>query len=231
MLFVIVFSQLSIAVTLSGRAYGWETLSPVQGAIVQIMQNSSVVSQVVTDGRGEYGVNLAQGSYVLNTVYMEGSKVIYFSHDEITIVSEEDTTFDIVLFPPTEETIPEIELMDIPALDLDFYGNETLPPIVGEEKADNSLYFILLLIIIGGAVTPIVCRKKIPAKLEKTALPEELSKVVGIIKGEKGRMQQRELQKALGLSAAKTSLLITDLEERGMVKRIKRGRGNVIILK
>ncbi|MHC1584962.1 MAG: helix-turn-helix transcriptional regulator, partial [Candidatus Syntropharchaeia archaeon] len=34
----------------------------------------------------------------------------------------------------------------------------------------------------------------------------------------------------LSLSEAKISLMITDLENRGLVTKIKKGRGNVIIL-
>jgi uncharacterized membrane protein len=43
-------------------------------------------------------------------------------------------------------------------------------------------------------------------------------------------MTQKELREKLGLSEAKVSLMITDLEERGILKRIKWGRGNVVRL-
>jgi len=51
-----------------------------------------------------------------------------------------------------------------------------------------------------------------------------------IIKKEDGRTTQKEIRKQLPLSEAKVSLIITELEEKGVVKKIKKGRGNVIIL-
>jgi uncharacterized membrane protein len=45
-----------------------------------------------------------------------------------------------------------------------------------------------------------------------------------------GRITQLDLRKALPYSEAKVSLMITDLENRGIVKKIKKGRGNVLIL-
>jgi len=35
----------------------------------------------------------------------------------------------------------------------------------------------------------------------------------------------------MNLSEAKASLLVDDLENRGLVKRFKKGRGNVLVLK
>ena len=43
-------------------------------------------------------------------------------------------------------------------------------------------------------------------------------------------MKSKDIRKAFGLSEAKASLIITELEHKNLVKRIKKGRGNVIIL-
>lgn len=46
---------------------------------------------------------------------------------------------------------------------------------------------------------------------------------------ENNQVSQRELRKEFPMSDAKLSLIVTDLEERGLIKKIKRGRGNVLI--
>jgi len=60
---------------------------------------------------------------------------------------------------------------------------------------------------------------------------DDLKKVVDIIKKAGGRTTQKDLRKELLLSEAKISLMIAELEEKGKVQKIKKGRGNIIILK
>jgi uncharacterized membrane protein len=68
-----------------------------------------------------------------------------------------------------------------------------------------------------------------PAPLDP-ALPDDLKEIIRIMEKNGGRMTQLELRKTLPYSEAKVSLMITDLESRGLVKKVKKGRGNVIIL-
>jgi uncharacterized membrane protein len=53
-------------------------------------------------------------------------------------------------------------------------------------------------------------------------------KVLTIIKKEK-RTTQKDIRKAIPLSEAKISLILTDLESQGKIRKIKKGRGNVLI--
>lgn len=69
-----------------------------------------------------------------------------------------------------------------------------------------------------------------PSASNDVTLPEDLREVIRIIEKSRGRITQLDLRKALPYSEAKVSLMITDLENRGIVKKIKKGRGNVIIL-
>jgi uncharacterized membrane protein len=61
-------------------------------------------------------------------------------------------------------------------------------------------------------------------------LPEDCRQVLAIIEKNDGRITQLDLRKALPYSEAKVSLIVSDLESRGLVKKIKKGRGNVLIL-
>lgn len=63
------------------------------------------------------------------------------------------------------------------------------------------------------------------------SLSDELNKVVEVLKAQGGRVTQKELRKAFPLSEGKVSLMITELEHKGVVEKIKKGRGNILILK
>ncbi|KAB3547228.1 MAG: MarR family transcriptional regulator, partial [ANME-2 cluster archaeon] len=64
----------------------------------------------------------------------------------------------------------------------------------------------------------------------ESAIPSDLQEVLSIIREHEGRITQKDLRMRLNCSEAKASLMVTDLEDRGLVKKVKRGRGNVIIL-
>lgn len=54
---------------------------------------------------------------------------------------------------------------------------------------------------------------------------------MGIISDHGGRIAQAELRKELPYSEAKVTLMLADLEDRGYIRKIKKGRGNIIIQK
>lgn len=118
--------------------------------------------------------------------------------------------FDLILFPEFElpEEVPEM-------------------PMEVEED-----YSFLAIIVSLGVIFGIYAIKKkyLKRKVEKI-LPEDLKAVVDVIKAKGGRITQKELRKILGFSEAKMSLIIADLERRGIVEKVKKGRGNLIFLK
>ncbi len=62
--------------------------------------------------------------------------------------------------------------------------------------------------------------------------PGYVEKTIDIIKKHDGRISQKALRKELlHLSEAKVSLILTELEHKGKIEKVKKGRGNVILLK
>ncbi len=59
---------------------------------------------------------------------------------------------------------------------------------------------------------------------------KELKKLIAILKEHK-RVTQKEIRAEIPLSEAKISLMITELEHKGIVEKIKKGRGNILIYK
>ncbi len=63
------------------------------------------------------------------------------------------------------------------------------------------------------------------------ALPDDLRETLEIIVSSGGRITQKELRNRLKYSEAKVSLILTDLERRGYIEKVRKGRGNVVFLK
>jgi uncharacterized membrane protein len=66
---------------------------------------------------------------------------------------------------------------------------------------------------------------------KKLPLPSDLQEVIDIIRGQRGRITQKELCGRLKCSDAKVSLMLADLERRNFIEKFKKGRGNVVVLK
>ncbi len=70
--------------------------------------------------------------------------------------------------------------------------------------------------------------KKVEPVQEQTY---DLDNIIKIIKEEGGRATQRDIRGKIPLSEAKVSLMISELESKGKIQKIKKGRGNILVLK
>lgn len=68
------------------------------------------------------------------------------------------------------------------------------------------------------------------AALKKSPLSTDLREILDVIRGHRGRISQKDLRNKLEYSEVKVSLLLSDLEKRGLIKKLKRGRENIVIL-
>lgn len=62
----------------------------------------------------------------------------------------------------------------------------------------------------------------------ESSLPDDLKEIMDLIRANGNRITQRDLRKKSPYSESKVSLMLSDLEERGLVEKFKRGRGNII---
>ncbi|WP_235283512.1 MULTISPECIES: winged helix-turn-helix transcriptional regulator [unclassified Methanosarcina] len=65
-------------------------------------------------------------------------------------------------------------------------------------------------------------------EIPEATLPDDLKEIMSLIRANGNRITQRELRKKSPYSESKVSLMLSDLEERGLVEKFKRGRGNII---
>lgn len=68
------------------------------------------------------------------------------------------------------------------------------------------------------------------AALKISPLSTDLRETLDVIRGHRGRISQKDLRNKLEYSEVKVSLLLSDLEKRGLIKKLKRGRENIVIL-
>jgi uncharacterized membrane protein len=220
-LFLVMVST-SLAATIHGTIYDWSTLEPLEGSIVQV--NSTPAQQLVSRN-GNYSFELALGDYLIVAKYYENNSLAMETEEKITIKNDGKYLLDLIMFPAVDIGEPLF--------------NETEPNL-GEEylytPQNNWLTIVFLLIIMTTALLFIASKlaigrredlKKEPTPEKPKRLPKEAAQVLEIIKKEQ-RLTQKELRKKLPWSEAKVSLIVSDLEDRGLIKKIKKGRGNIL---
>ncbi|MFH0701355.1 MAG: hypothetical protein V2A62_02880 [Candidatus Woesearchaeota archaeon] len=225
-LFLICLS-LALAATLKGSIYN-SNLDLEKNVLVEV---NSIPLQKMLAIDGTYVFNLPLGKYLLHAYTSN-----FVSNDEIEIVQEGDYVRDIFLIPSLgeEDTADE-------------YANLT---IVSENVLENNTNWywiigivVLVVLIIAVIVYFLFKKRKVylkeaeqksvsELKEELAAEPGYLEETIAIIKKQGGRIHQKELRKEmLHLSESKISLILTELEHKGKIEKIKKGRGNAIILK
>ncbi len=216
--------QLASATTLHGTVYDI-SLDVVQNAVITI---EGVQKQVIVAKTGIYSVELPIGNYTFTV--QKGNETLL--HEDILITADGDFNIDLValqLLDEFDEALAD-EIENVTAA------------IEEEPPARNYLLISLLLLAIiittyfffkhAKPLEGKKAQKKQERKQELSAeLPEDLQPIIEFVKKQDGRTTQKEICKAFPFSEAKISLMLADLEARGLVQKIKKGRGNIILLK
>lgn len=100
-------------------------------------------------------------------------------------------------------------------------SQEHLEAMESEESYDSTEFFV---------VETISTEEASSTDVPKGPIPADLQEILEIIRSYGGRMTQKDLRSKLKYSEGKVSLMLFDLEKRGMIQKFKRGRGNVILL-
>jgi len=190
------------AATLHGSVYDLD-FELVENAIIEV--NSEPMQSMIAK-YGSYSFELNVGDYILNAKYYIDQELIASTSEEVSIIEEGDYVLDLILFPEFSDIEDDFDV------EIDEDDNNLVLWVIG--------VFVLILIVFFFV-------KKKPKKIEEE---DELQDVLKFIKKQGGRVTQKDIRKNLGLGEAKASLIITELEDKKIVRRIKKGRGNVIIL-
>ncbi len=190
-----------------GTLYSWE-LEPLSNVLVWI--NTTPEQQVVARD-GSYSFSVPPGHYVLRASY--NSTLQLEAEEEVTVVEEGRYRIDLILFPVLEEELP--------------VGGDEIDAPVPQERGWQ-IAAIAFAIAAGAAASYLWMRRR---ESQEEPLPEELAELLELIRREGGRVKQSELRRLLGCSEAKLSLMLADLEHRGRIRKIRKGRGNIIVLR
>lgn len=232
-----------------GTIYEWSDLEkPLKNVIVEIEENATRVQYKVSSD-GTYSFEIAPGSYVLKAKYYINNILEFSGEEKLQIDKPDDSrNLDLLLFPPTDldnEYLGDINL-----------SGELEPKEPDITNYFSAIFVVLFIVVILGALIfyflgkkrmmkPVIPGPVIPDPDEfpteppgnilkpienKTReLPDDLSELYDLILKKGGRTTQKEIRKDAKYGEAKVSLMLADLEDRGLVKKIKKGRSNIII--
>lgn len=210
--------------TVQGTVYDLWTFTPLDNVWVEVRSDSALIHKELF--HGTYSLSLALDNYTIKAEYYSGTTVVYEAEENIELKENRVYTLDLIMFPAFEENeLPE--------------NYDILPEEGWEEAAAGFLWLGLvaaLIIVVAGVI--IFYHRKILGLVEKevaaptrvVGLPDDLNEVLNIVRESGGRINQVELRQKLPYSEAKVSLMIADLEDRGLIRKIRKGRGNIIVL-
>ncbi len=204
--FIISLAQSAI---IKGNVYSWE-LNKIS-AIVEI---NTTPKQRIVAVNGSYEFSVPTGIYLIEAYSTDRE---LSCSETIVITSNGTYILDLILFPTLKYN--ELNFTE-PSFEID-EGNQAILMTAS----------ILTILAAVTAVLGIIMVKKKPRTPDSSELPEDLTQILKILKESGGRATQKELREKTGWSEAKLSLVLTDLERRGLIEKYKKGRGNVIFLK
>lgn len=231
------------AATIAGTVYDF-SLEKVPKAQVTI---STEPQQNIVAEDASYSFEVPPGTYTLTAQQLERGRVLAKVEENVSIRGEGVFHVDLILFPDfDDEELVSPQIFD-EAPDLGFIQGTSITAI--------------LLIIAGAAILALFLFKirslswkvqemasdgisaarqstkltqneeAAPGSTLKEGLPKDLTELVRFIKSQDGRTTQKDIRKQFPQSEAKISLMLADLEQRGKIQKIKKGRGNIILLK
>jgi len=209
MVMLLVLSFNVNAATIYGTIYD-NTLNKLDNVMLEINSNPK---QTLISKDGSYSFEVPEGNYLLTAKYYEDNFLKLEVKEEISVLEDGSFVVDLILFESIDD-----ELLDLSNIDLEDSGLES--------SSNYTWLIILLLVLIIGLLLLKIYKKKPRFQIEDN----DLEKIISIIKDNGGRIKQRDLRKQFPLSEAKVSLMITELEHNGKIKKIKKGRGNILIL-
>ena len=239
LLIALLIFPISLAATLQGTIYDI-SLEMVEDVMVSI---DTTPSQLIISKDSTYFFNIPLGSYTLTANQYNGDTILASAEESINIRDDGTYTLDLLLFPTFEELEDESEFIDSSVDELIDAPNYNFIMIIGiiliiiaifiyfnKKKKLKSIKKKITRKPVKKVITKV--ETKVSTEVEKQApiLPPDLLQLYNFIQKHK-RTTQKEIRKIIPLSEAKISLMITDLESRNLIKKVKKGRGNIIILK
>jgi len=215
----------AVAATIHGNVYDLY-LDKQSDAIVTV---DTIPKQTFVAKNGTYSFEVPIGDYELKAEYYNVNELVSSTEEKVSIADDGDFVVDLILFP---SFLDEEEFFD--ESDLEINGDSIWDKLLFGGFVALLIKAIIVLVTI--IVIIFIARKalknvnKIERKIELDDEKDLADEVLKFIKTKK-RTTQKDIRKKFFSSEAKISLVLTELEHKGKIEKIKKGRGNVIILK
>ncbi len=228
---IAVTTTIVLGATVKGTVYNIY-LDELDKAVLTI---DTTPQQTLVSKNGIYSFEVPNGNFKLLAMY-DDNGTIYRAEEDVVITSDGEYAIDLIL-------VPQIG-------DEDILDNTTDESFATFEQETSNIGLVITLVMVLFLLLYIVFTKThfikedVPEKKEETGqvntaepIVTDISgdadyseKLVAFLKERDGRATQKEIRKQFPLSEAKISLLIAELESKQIVKKIKKGRSNIIIL-
>lgn len=199
-----------LGATIHGTVYDFG-LNKLSNALVDV---DTSPKQMMVASDGTYSFSVPVGNYLLRAEYKDSDIV-----ENVSVSAEGDYVIDLILLPAVDEVLLA-ETPEVPFVE----------DLVQDRPVTHWFLWVVVFVILGFLGYK-VSRKpveKVVREVRGIAVPEELQKILEFIDKEGGRTTQKDIRKNFPFSEAKISLMIDELEAHGFIKRIKKGRGNII---
>lgn len=196
------------AATIAGTIYDL-SLNAAE-AVVEI---DTTPAQRVVARDGAYRFEVPPGQYTLSAVAAAGEGS---AEENVTVVGEGWYTIDLFLYPDLSEGEFDTDTAELEAIIAD--------------DGQSAIWGIVVVLILLAAALLVRWKRDMP-EAASTAQKSDLGEVLAILSAHDGRMTQKELRGKLPHSEAKVSLMLAELEAKGKIEKIKRGRANVLLLR
>lgn len=204
---------LASAATLQGTIYD-ENLEVTRAMVTLTSPEQRMLAE-----EGSYSFDVSPGNYTLFVASVDGSVT---ATEYILIPEEGAYTYDLFLFGDLELDLDSgLEIVAEPLIQ-----EEDLTPPTDVSGVLERLLIILLLGLFGYFAWK---RIQVRAVDEQPDADDLVERVLAIIASE-GRISQKDLRARFSESEAKISLVVSELEADGKIKKIKKGRGNILVL-
>jgi uncharacterized membrane protein len=215
------------AATIHGTVYDL-SLEPMD-SFVEI---NSVPKQFYVAVNGTYEFNINPGNYLLKVNSTDGSTI-----ESIDIVDDGDYIIDVVIGLDIDEPIvfdDDTTVTDISTGINDSSHNNSSNLSPNSSILSLTLGIIIIAILAVIVIILLISRSRTSKKFINKNIPDDTDisglaeRVLALIR-EHSRITQKELRKMMPYSEAKISLIVAELEHDGRIRKIKKGRGNILV--
>ena len=221
--------------TITGEVFEWYNFEKLDNVIVEI---DTIPAQRDVSINGIYSFEVGFGEYNISAEYYSQGELVYVDDQNVLVTNDGNFVIDLIMFPilDFDEGIVDVNFEDINVDEILIEDEGEVNDLAGIIISFIVLIILLILLFLANKDLLPKTKKEKRLELRKNENIDDLDKyarqVLELLKKRGNRLTQKEIRDEIAeIGEAKISLIIAELEAIGKVKKIKKGRGNIIILK